>query len=216
MVTFRKVYRDGKVVGTISTNKPGKKGYTYKLKRTKEDRQRTATAKFIKTTSGFKKLKAFITDLTKSGGGITSKGDIYQVIAPGNKNIMEAKGIASDAKTMLPSKNMIRDDFKNLYKPLNVTRQYTPPKALRTDAAYRGSGRANRPVRMSNVVSLEQFVRNNMATATKPMSEKRNKKLTLFPDRKRLSTDAVYNPTAITITEEDRKLLKKLKEMYGN
>ena len=216
MVTFRKVYKDGKVVGTISTNKPGKKGYTYRPKRTKQDRQRTATAKFIRTTGGFKKLKAFITDLTKSGGGVTSKGDIYQVIAPGNKNIMEAKGIASDAKTMLPSKNMIRDDFKNLYKPLNVTREYTPPKALRTDTAYRGSGRANRPVRMSNVVSLENFVRKNMATATKPMSEKRKKKLTLFPDQPRLSTDAVYDPTTITMSKEDRELLKKLKKMYGN
>ena len=129
---------------------------------------------------------------------------------------MEAKGIASDAKTMLPSKNMIRDDFKNLYKPLNVTREYTPPKALRTDTAYRGSGRANRPVRMSNVVSLENFVRKNMATATKPMSEKRKKKLTLFPDQPRLSTDAVYDPTTITMSKEDRELLKKLKKMYGN
>lgn len=213
MVVFKKVYRDGKVVGTISTNKPGKKGYTYIPKISKKDRQRTVTAKFISKTAGFKKFKAFITDLTKSGGGMTSKGDIYQVIAPGNKNIMEAKGIASDAKTMLPSKNMIRDDFKNLYKPLNVTQQYTPPKALRTDTAYRGSGKANRPVRMSNVVSLENFVQKNMANATKPMSEKPKKKFTLFPDQPRLSTDAIYDSTKMS--KADRDFLKKLKEMYG-
>lgn len=213
MATYKKVYKDGKHVATITTNKPGKKGYTIIPKRTKKDRQKYATSMFIKGTGGYKKLKAFADSIKKSGGGLLSTGEIVTTLDPGNKNIIEAKGIAYDAKTNLPSKNTFRDDFTNLVKPLKVTRSYTTPKALRTNVAYRGDGTANKPVRMSNVVSLEKFVRDNMATATRTMAEGPKKKLKMFPNRSRVSGSAIYDSAGMS--KQDREFLKKLQEMYG-
>lgn len=172
MVTFRKVYKTnakGKrvVAGTLTTNKAGKSGY----KIIDHTPRKKATWKEFKYAfardSGLLKRK-FDDAVSKLGLKKLSTGEYVGVIDKGSKNIIEAKGIAYDAQS-LPSVDApnTRNTSALKYTPKQKDYKITSASANKKRTSGGRVLTTPTPVRMSNVVELENFVQKNMAAVSK-------------------------------------------------
>jgi hypothetical protein len=175
MATWKKTYKtDAKgkrvVAGTLTTYKAtggSKWRYIPKTERKKPTMQDFFKA--VARDSGMlkKKVQKFADVVRKTGGGLTSTGDVVIKLDQGNKNIQEAKGIASDAKR-LPSVDApnTRNTGALKYTPKQKDYKITSASANKKRTSGGRVLTKPAPVRMSNVVELENFVQKNMAAAT--------------------------------------------------
>jgi len=97
-----------------------------------------------------------------------SKGNRYLEIDPGNKNIQEAKAIALDAQR-LPSVDApnTRNTGALKYTPKQKDYKITSASANKKRTSGGRVLTKPAPVRMSNVVELENFVQRNMVAVSK-------------------------------------------------
>lgn len=176
MVTYRKIYKtDSKgkrvVAGTLSTvgaTGGSKWKYTPKVERKKPTMQDFFKA--VARDSGLlkKKFQKFADTVRSTGGGLTSTGDVVIKLDQGNKNLIEAKGIAYDAQR-LPSVNApnTRNTGALKYTPKQKDYKITSASANKKRTSGDRVLTKPAPVRMSNVVELENFVQRNMAAVSK-------------------------------------------------
>jgi len=176
MVTYRKIYKTNEkgkrvVAGTLSTvgaTGGSKWKYTSKVERKKPTMQDFFKA--VARDSGMlkNKVQKFADAVRSTGGGLTSKGDVVIKLDQGNKNLIEAKGIAYDAQR-LPSVNApnTRNTGALKYTPKQKDYKITSASANKKRTSGGRILTTPAPVRMSNIVELENFVQKNMSAATK-------------------------------------------------
>jgi len=177
MATWKKIYKtDSKgkrvVAGTLTTYKAtGNSKWRFIPKTERKKPTMQDFFKAVARDSGMlkKKVQKFADAVKKTGGGLTSKGDVIIKLDEGNKNLREAKGIAYDAQR-LPSVDApnTRNTGALKYTPKQKDYKITSASANKKRTSGGRVLTKPAPVRMSNIVELENFVQKNMSAATKP------------------------------------------------